>query len=593
MSGSRSGGVVATYRRTAGLLIALALPAAAPAAAQSVEIAVDGVVREVPVIERQGERFVALATVARLLGGQIEIEDEERAALVVDDRRLVVQRRVPYVEVDGRWYQLVHPAQKDATGFYLPASTLDNLLPLLWPGRFPSPVSTSARPMPPEADRLGSARPGGAVADPPIGGDPADEPVVDVAPSQVRGDLERVDVRVDPGRTRLGFRLASAPDLTVDDGLPGTLQIQVAATEIPTAVARGLRGVGLVDSVLVVPEPGGSALTLWLDPRASVYAVAPLREPAGFEVVLRGGGAEEAAIRLASDVRMVPPDDELVPSIAAHGEMVAEADRPATTGAGVPEQAADLEATVLPAVDRPVAPARPPARGAWKIVLDAGHGGRDPGSIGRDGTREKEVTLKVARGLAQRLEEVGVDVVLTREGDEFVALGERTRIANREEADLFVSIHANSSERRAAEGFETYFLSAAKSEDARRVARMENSAIRYERPEIDPESLDELNFILWDLAQNEHLRESSALAEAIQEELHGRVPLESRGVKQAGFFVLNGAYMPAVLFEMAFISNPREEALLNDPAFRSRLVDGLAESLLGYLDGYGARLVAR
>ena len=560
------------------VLTALLLAAAVPCAAQSVEVAVDGVVREVQVIEVQGERYVALSTVARLLGGRIEGDGSEKAALVVDDRRLVVQRRIPYVEVDGRWYQLVRPAQKDASGFFIPATALGNLLPLLWPGRFPPPVSTSEAPRPlPSGERA-----------PPGGGS--------LAERTVPGDLDRIDLRVEADRTRLGFRLSAIPDLEVDDGTPGRLRIRVAAQTIPASVAEGLRGIGLVDSVTVDREGEGSALTLWLDPRAAVYAVAPLREPRGFEVVLRSGGVEEAAIRLASDVRVDPPAPEPIQSIAAHGEMVAAADRPVPAARETARQEPSPAAvpTTPAADDRPaVAPAKA-TRSAWKIVVDAGHGGRDPGSIGPDGTREKDVTLRVARGLAERLGRMdGVEVVLTRGDDTFLALGERTGIANREEADLFVSIHANSAESRSAEGFETYFLSAAKSEDARRVAKMENSAIRYESPEIDPESLDELNFILWDLAQNEYLRESSALAETIQVELDRHLPLESRGVKQAGFFVLNGAYMPAVLFEMAFISNPREEALLNDSAFRTRLVDGLATSLLGYLDGYGRRLVAR
>jgi N-acetylmuramoyl-L-alanine amidase len=561
-------------------LTALLLASAVPCAAQSVEVAVDGVVREVPVIEVQGERYVALSMVARLLGGRVEAGGSEEAALVVDDRRLVVRRRIPYVEVDGRWYQLVRPAQKDASGFFIPATALDNLLPLLWPGRFPPPVSTSQAPRPLPGERV---EPGGG----------------SLMESPSRGDLDRIDLRVEADRTRLGFRLSAVPDLEVDDGTPGRLRIRVATQTIPAAVAEGLRGIGLVDSVAVEREGEGSALTLWLDPRAVVYAVAPLREPRGFEVVLRSGGAEEAAIQLASDVQVDPPVREPIQSIAAHGEMVATADHPETAArAPAPAGRKPIQPAAVPTVpavdDRQtVVPART-TRSGWKIVVDAGHGGRDPGSIGPDGTREKDVTLKVARALAERLgREDGVEVVLTRDDDTFIALGERTRIANREEADLFVSIHANSAGSRSAEGFETYFLSAAKSEDARRVAKMENSAIRYESPEIDPESLDELNFILWDLAQNEYLRESSALAETIQVELDRRLPLESRGVKQAGFFVLNGAYMPAVLFEMAFISNPREEALLNDSAFRIRLVDGLATSLLGYLDGYGQRLVAR
>lgn len=247
-----------------------------------------------------------------------------------------------------------------------------------------------------------------------------------------------------------------------------------------------------------------------------------------------------------------------------------------------------------PVTQTPAPSALPPERKQWTIVLDAGHGGDDPGSIGPRRTQEKAVTLMVARQLRERLQrENDVRVLMTRDEDEFVTLADRTRIANREQADLFVSIHANSARNRSAEGFETYFLSAAKTEDEKRVARMENSAIRYENPEIDPESLGDLNFILWDLAQNEYLRESSTLAETIQEALSRQLPLKSRGVKQAGFFVLNGAFMPAVLFEMAFISNPQEEALLNDSAFRTRLVDGLADSLLSYLSQYGERALVR
>jgi N-acetylmuramoyl-L-alanine amidase len=352
----------------------------------------------------------------------------------------------------------------------------------------------------------------------------------------------------------------------VDDALPGTLQLLLSGVEIEPELVRGLVGLGLVDSVAVGPATSDrTAVTLWLDPRASVYAVAPLRRPAGFEVVLRSGAADEAAIMLAADVNVRRPV-VLLPT-----------DRP-------PD----------PITQAPPSSATPPERKQWTIVLDAGHGGDDPGSIGPRRTQEKAVTLMVARQLRERLQrENGVRVLMTRDEDEFVTLADRTRIANREQADLFVSIHANSARNRSAEGFETYFLSAAKTEDEKRVARMENSAIRYENPQIDPESLGDLNFILWDLAQNEYLRESSTLAETIQEALGRQLPLKSRGVKQAGFFVLNGAFMPAVLFEMAFISNPQEEALLNDSAFRTRLVDGLADSLLQYLSQYGERALVR
>ena len=543
--------------------------AGAQATAQTATVAVDGVARNVPLIERQGHRFVALEDVAGLLGGQIAEQAPERAVLDVDGVRLVVRRRLPFVEVDGKWYQMIDPAQKDARGFWLPASSLTQLLPIVWPGRFPTQVpGTGVAPNPqPEREepREDPGREGGTE-------------------SGMIGDLHGVDVWIEPGRTRLDFHIARVPGVEVDDGLPGTLQLRLAGVSIPARVARGLAGVGLVDSVSVTAAGDGSAITLWLDPRATLYAVSPLRRPSGLEVVLLAAPRGEVATMLASDVSVRRAD---VPRPHAEVDTRPEpAAEPVTLRAGdEPQVVADGPRETAP-IPAPAAPAD-----GWTIVLDAGHGGRDAGAIGPRGVREKEVTLEVVRRLADRLGSVpGVRVVLTRDDDEFVALGERTRIANREKADLFVSIHANSAENRTAEGFETYFLSAAKTEDARRVARMENSAVKYENPSIDPESLGELNFILWDLAQNEYLRESSTLAESVQEEIDRRLALRSRGVKQAGFFVLNGAFMPSILFEMAFISNPKEESLLDDPAFQNRIADALAESLLAHLDRYSRKV---
>lgn len=544
--------------------------AAAQASAQTATVAVDGVARSVPLIERQGHRFVALEDVAALLGGRIAEQAPERAVLDVDGVRLVVRRRLPFVEVDGKWYQMVDPAQKDARGFWLPASSLTQLLPVVWPGRFPTQApgaGVAPNPRPEEEE-------------------PRQEPGREEGTeSGMIGDLHGVDVWVEPGRTRLDFRTLRVPAVEVDDGLPGTLQLRLAGVSIPARVARGLAGVGLVDSVSVTAAGGGSALTLWLDPQATLYAVSPLRRPSGLEIVLLATPRGEVATMLASDVSVRRAE---VPR--PHAELDTRPEPPATEPATLrtgdqPVVVADAPRAVAP-IPAPAAPAD-----GWTIVLDAGHGGRDAGAIGPHGVREKEVTLAVVRRLASRLASApGVRVILTRDEDEFVALAERTRIANREKADLFVSIHANSAENRTAEGFETYFLSAAKTEDARRVARMENSAVKYENPSIDPESLGELNFILWDLAQNEYLRESSTLAESVQEEIDRRLALRSRGVKQAGFFVLNGAFMPAILFEMAFISNPKEESLLDDPAFQTRIADGLAESLLAHLDRYSRKV---
>lgn len=557
-------------RALAGALVALAAVAAGPstAAAQSAEVvAVDGVRREVPILERQGRRFVALADVARLLGGDVASAGGERAVLTVDGAELLVLRRVPFVRYGDRWFQMTDPAQKDASGFWLPASSLHHLLPALWPGRFPTGPAARPSGEPPPAESREEPEPGSVESGM-------------IGRATTGASRPGVDVRVEPGRTRLGFRLAATPEVAVDAGVPGALQLRLAGADLPAAMVRGLAGVGLVDSVSVAEADGASLLTLWVDRGASMYSVAPLSRPTGVEVVLLA--TDPAAIR-----RLAAADLERRDAArSAAGRASRESDEPpAWTVPEDPAPEARAETGRVPA-------ARPGPSGGWVVVVDAGHGGHDPGARGPSGTLEKDVTIAIARALARRLEDGGARVVLTRSDDTFVALGDRRKIANASGADLFVSIHANAAENAGAEGFETYYLSTAKTAQALEVARRENASIRYENPEIDPESLDELNFILWDLAQNEFFRESSVLAESVQEEMDRSLSLRSRGVKQAPFYVLNGTFMPAILFETAFITNPREESLLNDPSFRSRLVDGLAGSILAHLDRYGEKFVA-
>lgn len=552
-----------------GVLLGALPPAAwaqAGGARTEATVVVDGVVRTVPVMERQGRRFVALREVAGALGGRIESTETERAVVIVDGERLVVHRRSPFVTFGGRAYQMPDAAQRDASGFWLPAVALDRLLPRLWPDRVgeraaPETAEPLAEPQP---ERAPDPLPEGAIESGRIG---RSTPGPDLPGGQPPvGDLERIDVWSGPDRTRLGFLLARPADVAVDATLPRTIQIDMGGVSVPPGAVAGLTALGLVDSASVAMEGSRSVLTLWVAERATMYAVAPLRRPTGVEIVLHAAPVEETPVRLASHET--------------------DGGRGPRTEPG-PWSRAD-PAAASPRADGPRSARRTET---WTVVIDPGHGGRDPGAKGPRGTPEKDVVLKIALDLAEVLESRGIRALLTREDDTFVPLAERTRFANRRNADLFVSIHANAATRSSAEGFETYFLSAARTEDARRVARMENAAIRYENPAIDPESLDDLNFILWDLAQNEYLRESSALAEILQEDLGRRLPHPSRGVKQAPFAVLNGAFMPAVLFESGFISNPREESLLNDPRFRTRLVEGLAESIVTYFDQYGRKVV--
>jgi N-acetylmuramoyl-L-alanine amidase len=237
-------------------------------------------------------------------------------------------------------------------------------------------------------------------------------------------------------------------------------------------------------------------------------------------------------------------------------------------------------------------------RGRRVIVVDAGHGGVDNGMTGPLGRGpkiyEKDITLSVANQLGRLLEARGVDVVYTRTADTLIALDDRGRIANRASGDLFISVHVNAANPNwkdpgGARGFETYFLSEAKTEDARRVERMENSVVRLESSaKAGPD--DPLKFILSDMTQNQHLRESSQLAELIQQRIGTMHPGPSRGVKQAGFRVLVTAYMPAVLVEIGFGTNPREAAYMTEPSKQAALAKAIADAAMEYLQSYEGRL---
>lgn len=207
-----------------------------------------------------------------------------------------------------------------------------------------------------------------------------------------------------------------------------------------------------------------------------------------------------------------------------------------------------------------------------RIVIDPGHGGKDYGKTGYTGVLEKDVNLMLAFAMRNRLEsELDVEVILTREDDRLLSLTERTEIANEADADLFLSIHCNSWFSEQTGGFEAYFLSPARSESERALARYENAA---GNPGGDAPDND-IDFILWDLVQNEFINESSAFAEFVQKEMSERLEIRNRGVKQANFVVLQGSKMPAVLIETAFLSNPSEERLLTDPDFHRSVADGV------------------
>ncbi|MCD6517104.1 MAG: N-acetylmuramoyl-L-alanine amidase [Candidatus Aminicenantes bacterium] len=224
--------------------------------------------------------------------------------------------------------------------------------------------------------------------------------------------------------------------------------------------------------------------------------------------------------------------------------------------------------------------------GLKTIVIDPGHGGLETGAEGRYGTKEKTITLEIALKLKAIIERnLPYRVQLTREEDVDVSLEKRAAIANNYKAFVFISIHANGSYRKTAQGSETFFLSLnATDEETRRLAYMENNSTDLES--IQSDNVDDIKLILWDMAQSSYIRQSSRLAEKIQTKLNTLSGTLNRGVKQAPFKVLTGVACPAVLVETAFISNPREEKNLITDEFQNSIAQAVYLGLAEFLDEY-------
>ena len=229
-------------------------------------------------------------------------------------------------------------------------------------------------------------------------------------------------------------------------------------------------------------------------------------------------------------------------------------------------------------------------QGMKTIVIDPGHGGLEPGARGRFGTLEKNVALEIGLKLRAVIERnFPSRVVLTRDKDLNVSLENRAALANNNKADFFISIHANSSFRKDAHGSETYFLSRdATDEEARKLAFLENNPAEFGEG-ITGKSEDEIQMILWDMAQSAYLKQSSLLAESIQKELNLLLRTSNRGIKQAPFTVLAGVACPAVLVEVAFISNPREERSLTREGFQINVAQAIYRGLVNYIELYSQK----
>ncbi|HUD72607.1 MAG TPA: N-acetylmuramoyl-L-alanine amidase [Dongiaceae bacterium] len=331
----------------------------------------------------------------------------------------------------------------------------------------------------------------------------------------------------------------------------------------------------LLERIKFVEGMRTAEIVLYTGPEFGTFSTFEMGEPFRLVVDLRRRAALPPATRL--DTPGTPPAGGAVAPGAHPGSIppagaAGEAPVPAPPPAGA--------APTPPAASGGVAPPIPDAA-AFTIVIDAGHGGEEEGARGPTGLLEKDVTLDIAKRLRDRLKgENGVEVLMTRDDDRRVPLDDRTALANHARADLFVSIHANSSRRDNAMGSETYFLSyQATDDETRAVAALENNRGQLDSGVPGTTGLD---LVLWDLAQSAFLKESSDLAETIQDRLNDTLGVRNRGIKQAPFRVLMGATMPAVLVEVAFISSAEEEKRLRDAAFKDRIADAIAASIRNF-----------
>ncbi|MFH1723398.1 MAG: N-acetylmuramoyl-L-alanine amidase [Elusimicrobiota bacterium] len=343
---------------------------------------------------------------------------------------------------------------------------------------------------------------------------------------------------------------------------------------------------GVVDYIRLYQESKQARLSLELQEGADGWRVREFKEPRRIVIDVARAEAEGGAVQAREGGLDVEAPDGPGLRESREGERgsgtAAVAEAP--PAGGDPEGIRDGQA----AAESPPRAADGSSRGVYRIAIDAGHGGKDGGTVGRRGTLEKDINLATARELSRLLEvEKIFEILLIRTGDNFVRLGERSKKANEFKADLFISLHCNASTSRAESGFEIYFLSERASDpEAERLAEFENSVLALEGEDALE---DETAGLLYALAKTEFINDAAELAGLMARAWAKRVDMPNRGVKQADFYVLRGANSPAVLVETGFLSNARDEAKLQSKKYRRKIVEGLYAGILEFAQRKGWR----
>lgn len=335
-------------------------------------------------------------------------------------------------------------------------------------------------------------------------------------------------------------------------GKPGRIYIDLNRTRL----GKGVRDITIGDGLLKGARVGQykpDVVRVVLDTEnIRDFKVFPLSEPSRLVIDVRGERRTEIS-RLEESISIMP-EKVVVPKLDEKSVVGEKKGRPHKK----------------PAISK-----------IRRVVVDPGHGGHDPGAVGPSGIQEKDVVLAIGLKLKALLkEELGLDVVMTRSSDVFIPLEERTAIANKVNADLFLSVHANAAPNRLAAGIETYYLNLAKTDKVAQLAAKENGT--------SLEKVSVLQAILFDLMANYKLNDSAHLADEVQKSLYKKIrsgysEVKNLGVKQGPFYVLVGATMPSILVETAFLSNAQEESRLKEAAYQEMAAEGILEGVRNYI----------
>ena len=410
-----------------------------------------------------------------------------------------------------------------------------------------------------------------------------------------------------PDATEIVFEMAQPLEYSLDDRDPGRIEVSFLrgrANEEKIGVDDGV-----VREIAVANEGRRTVMTVFLTEAAGSCEVRPLEGRLKFSVNIErtelAGELKEACPAPVSGLADAPaaststvtsnspskkrprlvftkPGPKLLAVPAVPVAVIPAAVLTAETTLAVSSETEVTSSTEAASVQPAVAAPAPKELPRSTIVLDAGHGGDDPGAIGPNGTREKDINLKIIYELKELFEKDGrYNVVLTRKDDTFIPLAERTQIANDQKADLFVSVHCNASINKNMSGFEVYFLNENASDpEAAATAILENSVVRLEEKPTGKQMKRQQ--LLWSMLVNEFINDSSELCCMVGTQIVKRTKLPNRGVKQAGFYVLRGTQMPAILVETAFLSHAGEEAKLNQPRFQKQVADAVYNGVKDY-----------